>query len=121
MVPITNSSKQIYTTTINSIDEKNTIELSTGLYTGGVTSIQVEIEINSQIIQSGVLREGDKLLFCIPEATSGQSLNIYAKTTINTQSGDVVVIIRYSNGPSVCIFTSSSTSITTTTPSNSLL
>jgi cation transporter-like permease len=84
-------------------------ELSTGLYLGGFTTIQID----SKVIQSGVLREGDKLLFCIPESISGQSLDISAKTTTSTHMGDAIVMLRRnSNGPSVC------TSTTTTTPGN---
>ena len=101
-VPLTNSSKQSFATTLNAIDESTTHELSAGLFYGGVTSVQVDIQIDSKVIQSGVLREGDKLLFYIPEASSGQILAVFVQISTGPQTGDAVVTIRNSNGPSVC-------------------
>jgi hypothetical protein len=96
-----NEHVQVFSHIINANDVNKSVELSTGAFIGGAMSvINMDIRIGSRIIQRGALREGDKLVFCIPQNVTGELLEIYASTLAN-QGGTILVISGY-NGPNEC-------------------
>ena len=83
----------VFTHTLNELDGDSTNEISTSLFTNGMTAIQLDVYIDARLVRSGICKEGEQLLFYIPSSTSGLSLDIYAQLN-STNAGEAAVLIR---------------------------
>ena len=90
---------RVFTHTLNELDGDSTNELSTSLFTNGMTAIQLDVYIDTRLVRSGICKEGEQLLFYIPSSTSGQILDIYARLN-STNAGEAAVLIRTATTPS---------------------
>ena len=90
---------RVFTHTLNELDGDSTNEISTSLFTNGMTAIQLDVYIDAQLVRSGICKEGEQLLFYIPSSTSGLALDIYARLN-STNAGEAAVLIRTATTPS---------------------
>ena len=90
---------RVFTHTLNELDGDSTNEISTSLFTNGMTAIQLDVYIDARLVRSGICKEGEQLLFYIPSSTSGLSLDIYARLN-STNAGEAAVLIRTATTPS---------------------
>ena len=83
---------RVFTHTLNELDGDSTNEISTSLFTNGMTAIQLDVYIDARLVRSGICKESEHLLFYIP-STSGQILDIYAQLN-STNAGEAAILIR---------------------------